>query len=282
MSLVVTPGYTWVNGEVETATKLNLAATPTIADGQAGVFSTGSFSGTISSSAVGALFTRTGASTSQQYMRMANTTGSFLYGVESSAGGALVTGSTAYDSVIAAEAVGLSVGVGGTLAGRFSSTGLAVTGALSATGFLSSGGYKYQTADLASVSGTPADLSGLTLSLVSGNTYSIRGVVYANGGGGSLSPTLLVHGSGGLVASYVVVSITALTSNGTTTTPDMSISFAMEASKGTNPTAGSTSIFMVEVTITVGTSGTFSLQGSRSGSGTATFYKGSFLQATLY
>lgn len=44
MSLVNTTGYTWVDGEVITAAKLNLAAVPTIADGQAGVF--GSITGT--------------------------------------------------------------------------------------------------------------------------------------------------------------------------------------------------------------------------------------------
>lgn len=273
MSLVVTPGYTWVNGEVETATKLNLAATPTIADGQAAVFSTLSTTGTASLANIG------GAYVSIQ-------TGGFIAAGSNLANDNLVLQGKGTGSVL----IGYNGGSGGaqffagdtTQRAAITATGLAVTGALSATGFLSSGGYKYQTADLVTASGTPADLTGLSLSLVSGNTYSIRGVVYANGGGGSLSPTLLVHGSGGLVASYVVVSITALTSNGTTTTPDMSISFAMEASKGTNPTAGSTSIFMVEVTITVGTSGTFSLQGSRSGSGTATFYKGSFLRATLY
>ena len=129
----------------------------------------------------------------------------------------------------------------------------------------------------------PATLTGLSLSLVSGNTYTIRGVIYAAGGGGTLSPTIYVHGSGGLVASYVVIALNAMTSNGTATTADLSVSFAMEASKGTNPTAGTSSIFNIECTITVGTSGTFSIQGNNGGgSGMATFYKGSFLQAMQY
>lgn len=41
MSIVNTPGYTWVNGETVTATKLNLAATPTVADGQSYTFAAG-------------------------------------------------------------------------------------------------------------------------------------------------------------------------------------------------------------------------------------------------
>lgn len=40
MSLVITTGYTWVDGEIVTATKLNTAGVPTIADGQAANFST--------------------------------------------------------------------------------------------------------------------------------------------------------------------------------------------------------------------------------------------------
>lgn len=41
MAFVTTPGYTWINGEVVTATKLNLAATPTIASDQTYTFNNG-------------------------------------------------------------------------------------------------------------------------------------------------------------------------------------------------------------------------------------------------
>lgn len=41
MSLVITPGYTWVDGEVETAAKMNSTASPTVADGQIYPFSLG-------------------------------------------------------------------------------------------------------------------------------------------------------------------------------------------------------------------------------------------------
>lgn len=40
MALTITPGYTWKNGEPPTATKLNLTAVPTIADGQSYTFGT--------------------------------------------------------------------------------------------------------------------------------------------------------------------------------------------------------------------------------------------------
>lgn len=41
MSLVNTTGYSWINGETVTATKLNLAAVPTVADGQTYTFGAG-------------------------------------------------------------------------------------------------------------------------------------------------------------------------------------------------------------------------------------------------
>lgn len=41
MSIVLTPGYTWVDGEVETAIKMNETATPIVADGQIYPFSLG-------------------------------------------------------------------------------------------------------------------------------------------------------------------------------------------------------------------------------------------------
>lgn len=41
MAITVTPGYVWINGEVITATKLNSAATPTIAGNQSFLFSDG-------------------------------------------------------------------------------------------------------------------------------------------------------------------------------------------------------------------------------------------------
>lgn len=41
MSIVLSPGYTWVDGEVETAAKMNQTAVPTVADGQIYPFSLG-------------------------------------------------------------------------------------------------------------------------------------------------------------------------------------------------------------------------------------------------
>lgn len=41
MSIVLTPAYTWADGDLETATRMNLTATPTLADGQIYPFSLG-------------------------------------------------------------------------------------------------------------------------------------------------------------------------------------------------------------------------------------------------
>ena len=62
--------------------------------------STLGLTGAITSTAVGAILQRTGASTSQQFIRFANTTGDFYFGIESSVAGAFFTGSAAYASVL--------------------------------------------------------------------------------------------------------------------------------------------------------------------------------------
>ena len=88
----------------------------------------GTFSGT------GAFLTRSGATTSNVRIDMINTGQTASFGVESSAGGAIVTGATGYATVINSGAnVPVQIGVNSTLVGSFSSTGLAVTGTLSAS-----------------------------------------------------------------------------------------------------------------------------------------------------
>lgn len=57
MSLIITPGYTWSpTGEVVTPTRLNLAAVPTIADGQGGSFGALTATGLVSGAGFTSLF----------------------------------------------------------------------------------------------------------------------------------------------------------------------------------------------------------------------------------
>jgi hypothetical protein len=63
-----------------------------------------------------------------------NTSGRLVWGVESSAGGILLSGTAAYAAVLHSNSTNpLSIGVNNTVVGNFSTTGLAVTGTLSAT-----------------------------------------------------------------------------------------------------------------------------------------------------
>jgi hypothetical protein len=80
-------------------------------------------------------FFSSGSTTGAVYTNLGNTGNNIYAGVETSVGNTFVIGSTAYDAFITdVNGVGLTVGVGQSKIGRFSSTGLAVTGALSATG----------------------------------------------------------------------------------------------------------------------------------------------------
>ena len=111
----------------------------------AGAFTTLSATGTITAKGTAATaqlgFTTDGASTTAaSYLLMQNTTGRLYAGVENSVGGAsshfFASGSSAYDAIIGWGAgTGLTIGQTGAYAAvaRFTSTGLAVTGTLSAT-----------------------------------------------------------------------------------------------------------------------------------------------------
>lgn len=134
MSLVITPTYSWTDGDLVTATRLN--STPTIADGQAVAFSTVSASGLITSTVGGnaVVLSTSGATTGYRYIAIGNTGGGISLGVDSSTGGGIITGDTAYDGVIThASGISFSANGGTALHMRLSPTGLAVTGALSAT-----------------------------------------------------------------------------------------------------------------------------------------------------
>lgn len=188
MSLVVTPGYTWVNGEVETATKLNLAATPTIADGQAAVFSTLSTTGTASLANIG------GAYVSIQ-------TGGFIAAGSNLANDNLVLQGKGTGSVL----IGYNGGSGGaqffagdtTQRAAITATGLAVTGALSATtsvssatlnvtGELTFGGAIFRTTSAFnnSNSTTLTAIPGLSVNITNAGVYAFSVNLYVDNGDG--------------------------------------------------------------------------------------------------
>ena len=102
----------------------------------AGAFTTLSATGLISSTGgTTNAMAFTGGTTNYQYISMANTTANMTLGVERSTGGGLIVGSTGYDVALSNSGGGISFGVTGNALGmRISSTGLAVTGTLSATG----------------------------------------------------------------------------------------------------------------------------------------------------
>jgi hypothetical protein len=96
---------------------------------------TGTFSGQITSTIDGAKYlSRTGTSLNQQFQEVGNTGGNYQLGVERSTGGALVVGGSPYATVLTTTgATNIEFGVNLQKVGTFSSTGLAVTGALSST-----------------------------------------------------------------------------------------------------------------------------------------------------
>jgi hypothetical protein len=110
----------------------NKTITASSISGSTGAFTTLSASGLITSTNSGRLFNRAGASTAEQYFQVANTGGDYFWGVNDSA--AVFAGGTAYSSFryVPTGRVIQDI-VQGTAITTTSSTGLAVTGALSST-----------------------------------------------------------------------------------------------------------------------------------------------------
>jgi hypothetical protein len=92
-----------------------------------------SATGTITSTKDGLLFERAGASTISQYMAVGNTSGQFYFGANGATAASFFTGGTAYDTSLGVTG-GFAIGMNsGAQVARFSSTGLAVTGQVTAT-----------------------------------------------------------------------------------------------------------------------------------------------------
>jgi len=135
-----------------------------------GAFTTLSASGLLSSNVGNNLpfFYANGATTGWSALRVDNNGGLTFFGVEASVGGTLVGGSTAYDALIRTPS-GLSVSTNGGSGTqlRVSSTGVAVTGALSSTGILSGPGFR--------ASKTTASSGLVKIQDEGANTYNVIG-----------------------------------------------------------------------------------------------------------
>ena len=102
---------------------------------------TGAFNGKLSSTGGGDVWQWSGSTTGANFMHGANTGGDFYFGIERSTGGGIFTGSTAYATVFGTSAnnTPVQIAVNNAIVASFASTGLAVTGTLSATGTVSTG-----------------------------------------------------------------------------------------------------------------------------------------------
>ena len=130
-ALSASGGY---NGSVGATTRNTVAAT------------TISTTGTVTATAdnIKAFVGTTGAGTGFAYGTY-ETNGGAQYGrvgIEGSVGGTLFTGTSAYDFVVGSISGNTWIGAGGTGIAKVSGTGVAVTGALSATGILSGPGFR--------------------------------------------------------------------------------------------------------------------------------------------
>ena len=141
----------------------------------AGSFTTGAFSALITSTKDGEIFSRTGASTSAQYLTLKNTSGWIQFGVDSSVGTALVdTGGVAYAAVLrTATATPIILAYNGVTTLQVGNASVAVTGTLSATSFL-------ETTEIAAPSAGAANTARI-FAVDSGGGKTILKVQFATG-----------------------------------------------------------------------------------------------------
>ena len=145
-----------------------------------GAFTTLSATGTITSSS-NHPFTSPTSGTSYNYIDLNNTGGQLLLGLDSSGGGIFSTG-TPYGGFLNSPTTFI-IQVAGSTKASFSSTGLAVTGTLSATGTLSGGtsGTGYSFSGSAAASSLTLDASGNLLVGTTSPIFSGRQTISYNG-----------------------------------------------------------------------------------------------------
>lgn len=286
MALVILPGYTWSAGEVVTATKLNLAASPTIADGQSYTFAAGA------------------AATPSINFSTATTTGFYLGA--SSIGfsvGAVSVGVWTAMGLFPAGAFFAADGLVGTPSISFgndqdtgfyrvgaNSIGIALGGAL--VGTWASGSYTsavdlivtnlcarcsanvVKTADT-----TLADLTGMSITVTTGGVYALyAAILMSTTTTGGFRTTL--DGTA-VVANMRVQNV--ITQNGAGTTQDVNASTIGSLGGGDNvASTGTSSTGLSEMmgTLEITTGGTLKIQvAQNNAAGASTFYKNSYIWA---
>jgi hypothetical protein len=164
-----------------------------------GAFTTLSASGDVTASGGNILSTSggsfpirvSGATTTATAARFTNTGGDSYFGAEGNATNNLIVGCTAYDTIIRGPSgIAFSANAGNNMQMRLSSTGLAVTGALSATGAITGAG-------VSSISYDGGNGVSATLSLRQTNAGAAAVNRFKIGNSGSVNAfTMDVYGSG--------------------------------------------------------------------------------------
>ena len=188
-----------------------------------GAFTTLSASGVITGTATAGALSLSGATTANRRIDIGNTGQTTNIGVDSSTGGAAIAGGAAYSTFINSGAVGspVQIGVNGVLIGSFSSTGLAVTGALSATGKITStvartdtkGAGGFTLSDVSIYNFRNDTSNALNIDYYNGATWSTPATVSANG----LAVTGALSATGALAIGNTVNTVSPTSPNRTVT-----------------------------------------------------------------
>lgn len=170
--------------------------------------------------------------------------------------------------------------------GLFSATGLAITGALSTTGFFTHGGMKRMALDVVvAASTTLTDLTGLSVALAAGKTYSFRAsILTTHSGTGGYKVDL--HASGGLTATDIKARVKGFFGTVSSTSNGALISALSALDSGgasMSVTGGGNGEIEVSGTVTVNAGGTLTIQGAQqSAASSSTYQRGSFLEILQY
>ena len=195
-------------------------------------------------SAIGAAATTTigitlaGTTTSCNALHIGNTGGNAYFGVEGSTGGNLVTGSSAYDTILSGNGgISISGNNGAGVQARITSTGLAVTGTVYASGDISlgSGAYRWNQSGVRSWSAVAV---GGGLSFSSGDslgTFTFNTAILA-----SSSITASRTAGPGVIANGATTSTSTAdfqaTRTGATESPGVGLGASLQLTNSTNNT----------------------------------------------
>lgn len=293
MAFTITIGYTWVDGEVVTAAKLNLAGVPTIADGQTYTFgagaaatpsinftggtTTGFYLGTTAIGfSVGAVSIATlsyaGTNTSFNLDAPATTnSASFTFAASGTAKWNVGRGATdgSNDFIFYSNAVSA-------ITARFSSAAhyLALAGDFS----VANGLYRVTSNVTYPATTTLADITGLSATLVAGATYDFRAKLLGSGAAVPTAGGIKVALSGTATATSLIASIAGSFGTSATTPYFRSVVTALNSAASNTPTVDTQLDMVVEGSIVVNTGGTFTIQAAQvTASGVTTVGAGSTL-----